>query len=207
MDGLRPAVPDRLVASVVYSPLVAGIVAHQLLQRRLTKVNRACTLGLVASLAGGFGLYGQDNPFSAETKQQYEKIKSDLAGAADRMPAADYSFRPVAEVRSYAEIMMHIADVQFILCALAKGEQKQGRPPADSSKAAVSAYLKSSFDYCNDVYNSMTDLAGAAKVKFLSQDLTKLGLLNYNIAHDNEMYGTAAAYLRMKRLVPPSTDR
>lgn len=170
-------------------------------------MNRACILGLAVTLAGGFGIYGQDNPFSAETKQQYETIKADLAGAADRMPAADYSFRPVAEVRSYAEIMMHIADVQFILCGLAKGEQKQGRPPADSSKTTVTAYLKSSFAYCNEVYNSITDLAGAVKVKFLSRELTKLGLLNYNIAHDNEMYGTAAAYLRMKRLVPPSTDR
>jgi hypothetical protein len=170
-------------------------------------VNRACILGLVATMAGGFSIYGQDNPFSVETKQQYESIKADLAGAADRMPVADYSFRPVAEVRSYAEIIMHIADVQFILCGLAKGEQKQGRPPADSSKEAVTAYLKSSFDYCNPVYDSMTDLAGAVKVKFLSRELTKLGLLNYNVAHDNEMYGTAAAYLRMKRLVPPSTSR
>jgi hypothetical protein len=170
-------------------------------------VNRACILALAATLAGGFGIYGQDNPFSSETKQQYERIKSDLAGAADRMPAADYSFHPVAEVRSYAEIMMHIADVQFILCGLAKGEPKQGRPPADTSKEAVTAYLKSSFDYCNQVYNSMTDLAGAVKVKFLSRELTKLGLLNYNIAHDSEMYGTAAAYLRLKRIVPPSTGR
>jgi hypothetical protein len=170
-------------------------------------VNRACILGLVATLAGVFGIYGQDNPFSADTKQQYKSIKADLTGAADRMPAADYSFRPVAEVRSYAEIMMHIADVQFILCGLAKGEQKQGRPPADSSKEVVTAYLKSSFDYCNPVYDSMTDLAGAVKVKFLSRELTKLGLLLYNVAHDNEMYGTAAAYLRMKRLVPPSTGR
>ncbi len=170
-------------------------------------MNRACTLGLAAILAGAPGIYGEDNPFSAETKQQYESIKADLSAAADTMPAADYSFRPVAEVRSYAEIMMHIADVQFILCGLAKGEQKQGRPPADSSKAAVTAYLKSSLDYCSQVYNSMTDLAGAVKVKFLSRQLTKLGLLNYNLAHDSEMYGTAAAYLWMKRLVPPSSSR
>lgn len=170
-------------------------------------MNWTCILGLAVTLAGGFGIYGQENPFSAETRQQYETIKAILAGAADRMPAADYSFRPVTEVRSYAEIMMHIADVQFILCGLAKGEPKQGRTPADSSKATITAYLKSSFDYCDPVYSSMSDSAGVVKVKFLTQQLTKLGLLNYNIAHDNEMYGTAAAYLRMKRLVPPSTDR
>jgi hypothetical protein len=38
------------------------------------------------------------------------------------------------------------------------------------------------------------------------RDLTKLGVLNFNVAHDNEMYGTAVAYLRMKDLVPPSSQ-
>jgi DinB superfamily len=176
-------------------------------QLRITKLNRACTLALVAALLTGFGAGAQENPFSTETKQDYESIKSTLLRAADKMPEGDYSFRTVAEVRSYGEILMHIADVQFILCGLAKGEQKQGRPPANSGKAAVTAYLKSSFDYCDNVYNSMSDSEGAAKVKFLGRELTKLGVLNYNTAHDNEMYGTAVAYLRLKRLVPPSIGR
>ena len=170
-------------------------------------MNRACTVALIAAQLTGFGAHAQENPFSTETKQDYEGIKTTLLRAADKMPEGDYSFRTVAEVRSYGEIMMHIADVQFILCGLAKGETKQGRAPANSGKAAVTVYLKSSFDYCDDIYNSMSDSAGAAKVKFLGRELTKLGVLNYNVAHDNEMYGTAVAYLRLKAVLPPSTSR
>jgi hypothetical protein len=53
----------------------------------------------------------------------------------------------------------------------------------------------------------MTDAAGAMKIKMFGQERTKLGVLNFNLEHDNEMYGTAVAYLRIKGIVPPSSDR
>ena len=49
-------------------------------------------------------------------------------------------------------------------------------------------------------------MAGIAKVKWFRWDMTKLGLLNWNIAHDNEMYGIIGAFLRIKGLVPPSSE-
>jgi hypothetical protein len=69
------------------------------------------------------------------------------------------------------------------------------------------AALKDSFDYCDGVYNSMTDAIGAQKVKMFGRELTKLGVLNFNTMHDNEMYGTVVAYLRIKGIVPPSSER
>jgi uncharacterized damage-inducible protein DinB len=170
-------------------------------------VNRICAFAILAALSGTVVILAQDNPFSTETKQSYTNIKNTLLRAADKMPAEDYSFRTVPQVRTYGEIITHIADIQLMLCSLAKGEQKQPSPPADKSKAAATAYLKSSFDYCDPVYNSLSDSAGAAKVKMFGRDMTKLGVLNFNIIHDNEMYGTAVAYLRIKGIVPPSSDR
>jgi hypothetical protein len=64
--------------------------------------------------------------------------------------------------------------------------------------------LKASFDYCDPIYQSMTDAVGAQKVKWARWDMSKLGLLNWNISHDNEMYGIIGAFLRLKGLVPPS---
>jgi hypothetical protein len=123
------------------------------------------------------------------------------------MPAENYSFRTVPEVRTYGELLTHIADIQFMLCGMVQGEQKQGKAPENKTKAEATAYLKSSFDYCDPVYSSMTDAAGAMKVKMFGRESTKLGVLNFNISHDNEMYGTAVAYLRIKGIVPPSSDR
>jgi len=170
-------------------------------------VNRIRTLAVLASLSCAALMSAQDNPFSSDLKGAYTGIKNTLMRAAEKMPEEDYSFRTVPEVRTYGEMVTHIADVQFMLCGLAKGEQKKGEAPAEKTKAAASAYLKSSFDYCDGVYNSMTDSAGAAKVKMFGREMTKLGVLNFNIGHDNEMYGTMVAFLRIKGIVPPSSDR
>ena len=126
--------------------------------------------------------------------------------AADKVPEQFYSFRTTAKVRTYAEIMTHIADTQMMLCGIAKGEQKNGAAGSKTSKANVTAALKASFDYCDTVYDSMTDADGAAKVAMFGRQMTKLGVLNFNTAHDNEMYGTAVAYLRFKDIVPPSSE-
>ena len=162
-----------------------------------------CTLALL----GAASLYAQGNPFSGDAKQAYTGIKNTLTRAAEKMPEENYSFKTVPEVRTYGEMLTHVADIQFMLCGMVKGEQKQGQAPANKTKAAVSAYLKSSFDYCDPVYDSMTDAAGAEKVKMFGRELTKLGVLNFNIGHDNEMYGTMVAFLRVKGIVPPSSDR
>ena len=170
-------------------------------------MNRICTLTLLTTLSGAAAMHAQDNPFSADAKGAYTGIKNTLLRAAEKMPDENYSFKTVPEVRTYGEMITHVADIQFMLCGMANGQQKQGKAPAEKTKAAASAYLKSSFDYCDGVYNSMSDAAGAAKVKMFGRELTKLGVLNFNISHDNEMYGTMVAYLRIKGIVPPSSDR
>jgi hypothetical protein len=168
---------------------------------------RLWTMTFLAVCFGVAALNAQDNPFSADTKQSYNGIKNTITKAADKMPEGNYSFKPVPEVRTYGEIIGHIADIQVMLCGLVKGEQKQGTAGTKTSKADLMAALKDSFDYCDGVYNSMTDAAGAQKVKMFGRELTKLGVLNFNVTHDNEMYGTAVAYLRMKGIVPPSSER
>jgi hypothetical protein len=167
-------------------------------------VNRLCIVTSLVML-GSLALNAQ-NPFSADAKQSYTGIKTTLLKAADKMPEANYSFRTTPAVRTYGEIIGHIADTNLLLCGMAKGEQKTGNAGAKTSKADLVAALKASFDYCDPIYNSMTDASGAAMVKMFGRDVTKLGVLNFNTAHDNEMYGTAVAYLRIKGIVPPSSE-
>jgi len=165
-------------------------------------------LTLIATFAAASALYAQ-NPFSTDTKNAYNGIKNTITRAAEEMPEADYSYSTVpGKTRTYGEIISHIADIQMVLCGIAKGEQKQPDfEKTKKTKAEATAALKESFDYCDGVYNSMTDADGAMMVKMFGREMTKLGVLNFNIAHDNEMYGTAVAYLRMKDLVPPSSQR
>lgn len=171
-------------------------------------MNRMAALLVIAGLGGIPAAVAQDNnPFSADARLTYAVIKSMMLKAADEMPAESYSFRSVPQVRSFGEMIAHVADAQLRMCGVVKGEPVTARAASltasPDAKAALMAALKASFDYCDPVYAAMTDAAGAAKVKWAVWDLSKLGLLNWNITHDNEMYGIIGAFLRLKGLVPP----
>ncbi len=171
-------------------------------------MNRISTLTLAGALASATVLSAQ-NPLSSDLKNSYNGIKGTLIKAADEMPEADYSFKASPMERTYGAIVGHIADVQFGLCGNAKGEQKKSdAEKTKTTKAELVATLKESFDYCDGVYDSLTDADAASMVTlFGPRKATKLAVLNFNIAHDNEMYGQMVVYLRIKGLVPPSSQR
>jgi uncharacterized damage-inducible protein DinB len=171
-------------------------------------VNQICTLTLMGALLGTVALNAQ-NPLSSDTKNFYTGIKGTLTKAADEMSEADYSFKASPMERTYGAMVGHIADVQFALCGNANGEQKASdAEKTKTTKADLVAALKASFDYCDGVYDALAD-ADAAKMvtMFGPRKATKLAVLNFNIAHDNEMYGQLVVYLRIKGLVPPSSQR
>lgn len=161
----------------------------------------------LVALAVASVTHGQSNPLSAELKAQYDNSKSTITKSAERMPEADYSFKPAeGNTRTFGQIIAHIADVQFALCSAAKGEQKRSTAEqTKTSKADITAALKESFDYCDSVYDSLTDASAIQMVKMFGRDQSRLGVLYFNLMHNNEMYGQVVAYYRAKNMVPPST--
>jgi hypothetical protein len=170
-------------------------------------MNRISSVTLATALLGCCLLQAQENPFSADARQTYALIKNSILGAAEKMPAEGYAYRSVPEVRTFAEMIAHVADAQIRMCGVVKGESPTAGAGSKSTKAELVPALKASFDYCDPVYETMTDAAGAAKVKWFRWEMSKLGLLNWNISHDNEMYGIMGAFLRLKGIVPPSSER
>jgi hypothetical protein len=169
-------------------------------------MNRILSLSAIGALFMSAGVYAQENPFTTDVTGSYTGIKTSLLKAAEKMPEENYSFKTVPAVRTFGEMIAHVADVQTLLCATAKGEQKRGTAQGKTSKADLQKELQASFDYCDTVFKSMNDKDGSAQVKMFNRALTKLGVLNFAVAHDNEMYGTMAAYLRIKGIVPPSSE-
>jgi hypothetical protein len=157
----------------------------------------------VAAFAGTLNAAAQSNPITADARTDYVSVKKVLLISADMMPADNYSFRTTPQVRTFGELVAHVADAQIAICSVARGESKTGSAKGKTSKADLVAALKASFDYCDPVYDSMTDALGAQVVKLFGNDRTKLGVLFFNNTHDNETYGTMVAYLRIKGRVPP----
>lgn len=146
------------------------------------------------------------NTFSTEAKASYQFAKTTLLKAAEKMPESEYSFKPTPDVRTFGQLIAHVADAQMGICGMAKGEPKRGDAASKKGKADLVAALKASNDFCDEAYSAMTDEAGAVIVKTPFGQKPKLGVLNFNTAHDNEMYGTISVYLRLKGIVPPSSE-
>jgi uncharacterized damage-inducible protein DinB len=160
-----------------------------------------------SSAAGSAALNA--NPLSASAKMMYGMTKNDLLKSAQEMPEADYSFKPVSTVRSFGELVGHVADAQYEFCSAVVGDGKQppGIEKSKTSKADLIQALQDAFAYCDPAYNTLTDAHATEMVKFFGRDLPKLAVLNFNIGHNMEHYGNMITYLRIKGLVPPSSQK
>ena len=152
-------------------------------------------------------LFAQDNPLSADAKAMWTGIKNNNLKAAEKMPEAEYGFKPAPEVRSYGQLVGHIADGNHLICGAAKGEAyTPSIEKTKTSKADLVEALKASIAYCDAVYDAMTDAQAANKIKLFGRERSKLTALFTNVSHDNEHYGNQVTYLRIKGIVPPSSE-
>ncbi len=152
-------------------------------------------------------LFAQGAPsVAADLKQSYNGIKNNIMAAAEKMAEADYNFQPTAPERSFGGWVAHVADSQLGGCSRIAGTPKQGTAGSKTSKADLIAALKESFDVCDAVYEGTTDANLNDPVPSFRGQTPRVSALYGNIAHDQECYGTMAVYLRLKGLVPPSTE-
>jgi len=149
------------------------------------------------------------NPLSGATKYMYSMSKNDLLKSAEEMPEENYSFKPVSTVRSFGQLVGHAADSQYEFCSAVIGDGKQppGIEKSKTSKADLVQALKDAFAYCDQAYSAMTDAQAPQMVKFFGHDAPKLSILSFNVAHNMEHYGNMITYLRIKGLVPPSSQQ
>jgi hypothetical protein len=142
---------------------------------------------------------------SAEIKQVYTAVKTNVLAAAEAMPESNYDFRPVAEEMSFGGWIAHVADAQVGICSTVNGQTRRGDAASKTGKANLIAALKASFEECDKAYNALTDASAVELVPYGRGQNSRGGRLAYNAAHDQECYGSMAVYLRIKGIVPPST--
>ena len=174
--------------------LVAGIFAISL-----------CASGLIAQTAPAAS---PANPIVSGEKAIFARAKDNVLRSAEKMPEENYSFRPTPEVRTYGQLIAHVADSQYEFCSPISG--KKG-PDASvektvTSKAGLIQALKDAFAFCDAAYDNLTDADAGTQVKFFDHDMAKSTLMTFNTAHTFEHYGNIITYLRMKGLVPPSSE-
>src|SRR5439155_22650546 len=88
---------------------------------------------------------------TAVVKTMHATIRRDLAEAAENMPANEYAFKPTLLVRSFGQLIGHVANANFFFCSQAKGEQSPATADFEKAteKAALVKALRDSLAYCD----------------------------------------------------------
>ena len=143
------------------------------------------------------------NPLTTTLSIFRSNMQDKIMKAANAMPESKYSYRPTNDVRSFAEIVTHVADISFTLCSNVKGEAPPSAANAKKgSKTEIVAYLKNSFDYCDGVYSGFNDEHLNDPGDFFGFKTNKMFILTQVGNHDALHYGNLVTYLRINRLVP-----
>jgi uncharacterized damage-inducible protein DinB len=147
---------------------------------------------------------------AAEVQRSYAAVKENILKSADKMPAADYSYKPVDDVRTYARVLNHISEVQLRSCGAVNrtsADTQAKVPPETADKAAIVTALKASFAECDKAFASLTN-GDLHDVFTLPQgQRSRVGLVWGTVSHDMEQYATLALYLRLKGMAPPSSEK
>ncbi len=173
----------------------------------MQRMGTACAVALL--MISGAAM-GQSNQFASELQGNYARLKVNILKAADKMPPADYSFKPTPDIRTYARVVNHVTEAQLHICGAANNADASALPkvpPETADKAAIVEALKASFAECDKAYAGLTDANMADMLAAGPAKRTRLSMLWGNVAHDNEQYATLSLYLRLKGLVPPSSEK
>ena len=162
----------------------------------------------VAVSAASWAQTGPSNPIVASSKAFYSNVKQDILRSAEKMPEDKYAFQPVDTVRSYGQLLAHVADGQYEFCGGAAGKHDdKGVEQSAKTKADIIAALKTAFAYCDAIYDGMTDAKATELIPgFGGAKITRLSLLDFNVAHTMEHYGNLVTYMRIQGMVPPSSE-
>jgi uncharacterized damage-inducible protein DinB len=142
------------------------------------------------------------NPLTNTLSLFRSNMQDKILKSAEAMPESKYSYRPTPEVRSFAEILNHVADISYFLCSNARGEAPPPPAAARSSKAEIIASLKGSFAYCDGAFSGFTDAHLNDPADFFGYRTNKMFLLTQVGNHDALHYGNLVTYLRLNGVVP-----
>jgi uncharacterized damage-inducible protein DinB len=169
-------------------------------------------LGLVGVISAAINAQAAQTPprigLAASHQRSYAQMKRFLLSQAERMPESDYAFRPSPDVRTFGQLVGHVADYNYVFCAPARGgvNPRAGTTlEHTATKAGLIEALAASFAFCDEAFAALTDENAMDPVQQGQNTVTRAGSLIPVLVHGYEEYGYAAVYARIRGVVPPST--
>lgn len=172
-------------------------------------------LPVLVMAQGSGGQAPAPQTFSDLIKAQHATIKLNITQAAEKMPEEHYSFRPTPEVRSFGELIGHLANANYNYCSRATGEANPNQGTdweKTTAKADLVKALQGATAYCDTIVEKLTDTSAVAMITApgpnnTTRQVARVNGIVQNVTHNNDHYGNIVTYMRLKGLVPPSTER
>ena len=184
----------------------------------MKKIVLAVLLGSLLTIPAAAQMAEQSpaNPLSTYLRARYMANRNEVVRSAEKMPEENYGMRPgpQQEVRTFGQQVAHIAKFNYLWCSQAKGEKNPiaGNDPEKlATKAEIMKVLNDAFAYCDGAYNALTDASGMEMIDITQENGTqtrnlRMALLILDYGHSNEVYGSMVTYLRIKSIVPASSE-
>ena len=176
---------------------------------RIVSIGIGLGLASVTAIAQTPATTGPSGP-AAEVQRSYAGLKANILKAATTMPPDVYNFKPIPEIRTFAQVVNHVTEAQSHACGAANGTPSSALPtvpPETSDKAVILQALQESFAECDKAFAGATDANLTEMLAAGNGKRSRIGLLWGTVSHDNEQYATLALYMRLKGLLPPSSEK
>jgi hypothetical protein len=209
--GLEMPVSGRLQSLSVSS--IGDALRFKGANRRMTRALAFASVALLAATPAFAQMPGppQKVTLAQGLQRAYDGVKRNLTEMAEKMPEADYSYKPHPDSRMFGQLFAHAANSMYGACAALKGvaNPNQGKNLEEllKTKAEFVKAINDAYAFCDDSVKGLTDTNVAEMVKQGQNEVARGSIIAGLTSHNNEMYGTGAAYMRAKGLVPPSTER
>lgn len=163
---------------------------------------------LVTALLAAGTLAAQSGPIVGSSKGMFDSIKDSVLKSAEKVPEELYSYQPTPQIRTFAQLFGHEADGQYEFCSAVTGKPaNKNVENTVKGKANLIAALKEAFAYCDAAFAGMSEADAVTTVNLFGQKMTKIAVMDFNTAHTNEHYGNLVTYMRLKNIVPPTSQK
>ncbi|MGQ0562867.1 MAG: DinB family protein [Gemmatimonadota bacterium] len=180
-------------------------------------MKRTIALATLLVLAGAAGAKAQQAEQKASSanaavmgmSQIFGVVKSNIVKSAEQVPEDKYSYQPTREVRTFGQLIGHIADAHNYFCGLIAGTATPyaGSNEKLTSKAELQAALKKSFETCDAALAKVTDADLARPIDIFGNKANLAAAVTLVTSHDWEHYGNLVTYMRLNGMVPPSSQQ
>ena len=152
---------------------------------------------------------GQKVGLATSMQNAYATLKGNLTQAAEKMPEANYGFKPAPDpdLRTFGQWIGHQTDNQFLNCATLKGVPNPSPAQSNEKKTTKTELVKAladAFAFCDGALSSLTDQNALQLIKQGEGETARGAIVSAMLAHALESNGIVTVYLRAKGLVPPN---